>query len=1002
MDAEALKLAVEGLDGDFELVRELGRGATAIVYLLRDHGLDRDVAMKVIRGGLGTEEEAVARLQREAQLVAKLQHPNIVRLYGTQRLIDGSFALLMEHVPGRNLKEILTKEGPPPIPKVLAVLKDVGSALAYAHRRRIVHRDVKPENIYIDEEVGAARLADFGVARPWDQDSRLTIPGASLGTPAYMSPEQIDGKVVDGRSDVYSLGLVGYEMVLGHHPWEGENVFTTIFKQKNETLSLELPGLDRYPTLGQILEKALEKDPKARWESADVFLAQLQTVSPTRRRGDPAPRPPRQRPMETPGADPRGETASPPPATDAAPPMAPHKERQPPEIDWSDLPEEPGLAATAIEATSGEISPSSHEPLAFPRKKRGKGLWAVAAVVLIAGSYGAYQWLLSPGLGAGPTDQTSFIGAGPGQPPANPSGPSESVPLLVLSGGNIQSPVGSEATLTLRASSPEGLPLADTLVTFQILEGEGTLGTPEVRTTDGGLAETTLRLPTRATTVVVQGSVPGVPGAEAIFRVAAEPGPPAEVTAIIGDGQTAPPGEVLPDFIGVRVWDGYGNLIPNTPVRFRVLEGEGRVQPRETTTDDVGRAFARWTLGEVTGSQSMAAVVSGVADTLTVFQATAEIPEAPEPAVEAVLAPEESTVEADPVDEDIPPTAAPTPPPATVRSEAFMIGGSHICALSGAAVRCRGTADRGQGGSGTTPEPLRALAAGVSHSCGLSEDGNAWCWGANESGQLGDGSTTDRTSAVEVLTESTFSALAGGLSHTCGLDGGGTPFCWGRNLNGQLGNGTRADQRQPGIVSPGSVFLSITSGWNHTCGLTSAGRAFCWGLNGDGQIGDGTRVDRLVPTLLSGTFQSLAAGAGHTCGISGSTVLCWGDNRSGQVGEGAGSGGQTVPVPVEGLPGAPISLALGAVHSCALMADGSAFCWGQNLHGQLGNGTTENSDAPTQVAGGLDFSRLYAGGGMTCGITADGSQYCWGLNQSGQLGDGSRTNRTTPAPVGGD
>ncbi|MFH1764553.1 MAG: serine/threonine-protein kinase [Gemmatimonadota bacterium] len=269
---EQLKEAIAALGGEFELIRELGQGATAVVYLLRDHALDRDVAMKVIRATFAADEEALARLQREARLVAQLSHPNIVKLYGTHRLTDGSFALLMEHVPGRNLKELLREEGAFPVPRALRVLKDVASALAYAHRRRIVHRDVKPENIYIDEEVGAARLADFGVARPWDQDARLTLPGASLGTPAYMSPEQIDGLEVDGRSDVYSLGLVGYEMLLGHHPWEGENVFTIIYRQKNDELPMDLLGLGHYPALAETLEKALEKEPAARLESAMAFL----------------------------------------------------------------------------------------------------------------------------------------------------------------------------------------------------------------------------------------------------------------------------------------------------------------------------------------------------------------------------------------------------------------------------------------------------------------------------------------------------------------------------------------------------------------------------------------------------------------------------------------------------------------------------------------------------------------------------------------------------------
>jgi serine/threonine protein kinase len=146
-DPELLKEAVKALGGEFELIRKLGQGATSVVYLHRDHALDRDVAMKVIRATFAGDDEAMARLQREAHLVAQLTHPNIVKLYGTHRLTDGSFALFMEHVPGRNLKEILRAEGAFSVQRTMRVLTDVASALAYAHRRRIVHRDVKLANV---------------------------------------------------------------------------------------------------------------------------------------------------------------------------------------------------------------------------------------------------------------------------------------------------------------------------------------------------------------------------------------------------------------------------------------------------------------------------------------------------------------------------------------------------------------------------------------------------------------------------------------------------------------------------------------------------------------------------------------------------------------------------------------------------------------------------------------------------------------------------------------
>jgi alpha-tubulin suppressor-like RCC1 family protein len=203
----------------------------------------------------------------------------------------------------------------------------------------------------------------------------------------------------------------------------------------------------------------------------------------------------------------------------------------------------------------------------------------------------------------------------------------------------------------------------------------------------------------------------------------------------------------------------------------------------------------------------------------------------------------------------------------------------------------------------------------------------------------------------------------------------------------------------PVTVGGGVQFTSLVAGWNHTCGLTGNGNAFCWGLNSDGQLGDGARLDQLTPTLVRASIQSsLAAGAAHTCGIGGGQVLCWGDNRFGQLGDGS-TQGRAQPGPVEGLPGRIRQIAAGAVHTCALALDGSAYCWGQNLHGQLGNGSMENAPSATPVAGGIRFRSIHAGGALTCGFSEDGSQYCWGLNQHGQLGDGTRQSRSTPTAV---
>ena len=264
------------LNAEYEILRELGRGGTAIVYLARDRELAREVTIKVIRATYVEDDEAAARLVREARTLGRLQHPNIVALYGTRHLPDGSLALIMEYVPGHTLKSEVRQHGPLPHTQVTRVLADIAHGLAYAHRQHIVHRDIKPENIYIDQDTGIARLADFGIARTWDVDSSLTLPGTAIGTPTYMSPEQIEGGQLDGRSDLFSLSLVGYEMLTGRRPWEGESLFSIVYKQKHEELpSLAAQRPDVPAKLRSTIERALRKEPEDRWPDADAFLNAL-------------------------------------------------------------------------------------------------------------------------------------------------------------------------------------------------------------------------------------------------------------------------------------------------------------------------------------------------------------------------------------------------------------------------------------------------------------------------------------------------------------------------------------------------------------------------------------------------------------------------------------------------------------------------------------------------------------------------------------------------------
>jgi hypothetical protein len=463
-----------------------------------------------------------------------------------------------------------------------------------------------------------------------------------------------------------------------------------------------------------------------------------------------------------------------------------------------------------------------------------------------------------------------------------------------------------------------------------------------------------------------------------------------------GDGQQADAGTVLPEAFSVEILDAGDRPLVGVEVRFRVISGDGLATPSLVVTDSSGRASTRWQLGTRPGFQRLAATATGVATPVT-FTAIA-LGSTGQPGGEA-----SGALAAGPPSAPVPERALPQPsatrsPPVSVAMSDFVVGGSMVCALDSRRVTCRGGADRGQriewGVAGS-----RAVIAGLFHACALDASGVASCWGANQSGQLGDGTQTDRSEPVSVATSLRFSTLSAGAAHTCGLTDAGQLACWGENLGGQLGDGSRENRLTPTLVST-QPFETVVAGWNHTCAVTRTGSLHCWGLNREGQVGDGSRLDGLAPKAVATSVGVLAAGSSHTCATSAGRLLCWGDNRFGQLGDGT-TEARLDPAPVTGLPSEPVTVVAGASHTCALLADGTAHCWGQNLHGQLGDGSTTNATTPVPVVGGLVFARLTAGGAVTCGRTVDGGEYCWGLNQSGQLGDGTLDSRLVPTRVGG-
>lgn len=306
---------------------------------------------------------------------------------------------------------------------------------------------------------------------------------------------------------------------------------------------------------------------------------------------------------------------------------------------------------------------------------------------------------------------------------------------------------------------------------------------------------------------------------------------------------------------------------------------------------------------------------------------------------------------------------------------------------------------------GDTPPAIvpESISAGTGFTCGLTETGTAYCWGENASGELGDGTTTDRLTPTPVGGGLTFASVSAGGSHACGLRADGTAYCWGRNSVGELGDGTTTDRLTPTPVSDGLTFASVSAGSSYTCGLVTDGSAYCWGFNANGELGDGTTTNRLSPSLVSGelTFTAISAGAGTTCSlVTNGAAYCWGANPFGELGTGTSGNRELVPTPVSG-DIVFASLSSGFTHTCGLAVGGAAYCWGDNFFGGLGDGTTTNRLVPTAVDGGLTFASIAAGSAFTCGILTDGTARCWGLNGNGTLGDGTTMLRLTPVAVSG-
>jgi alpha-tubulin suppressor-like RCC1 family protein len=364
---------------------------------------------------------------------------------------------------------------------------------------------------------------------------------------------------------------------------------------------------------------------------------------------------------------------------------------------------------------------------------------------------------------------------------------------------------------------------------------------------------------------------------------------------------------------------------------------------------------------------------------------------------------------------------------ATAVDPMIATGIEHTCALmTDGTVRCWGSNQSGQLGTGQSSADLASaanpvavvglsdvtvtsLALGVAHTCALIDDGTVRCWGDGGSGRLGNNSTANSPTPVAVSGISTATAITAGNDYTCALLTDETVACWGNNSLGQLGDGTTTNRQTPVPVTGLTGVTAISAGGSHTCAIVTDGQVRCWGNNAFGQLGDGTTTSSSITVLAMVNHSSplagatrLSAGGSHTCAIlrdPDDDFVCWGRNLEGQLGDGSTTSSST-PVPAgDPTMTVPVAVSAGTEHTCDLLGTRTVRCWGNGNSGRLGDGTTTNRSSPVAVSGLSDVLVISAGNSHTCALRTDDTVRCWGNGSSGRLGDGETTNRTTPVSV---
>jgi serine/threonine protein kinase/alpha-tubulin suppressor-like RCC1 family protein len=798
----------------YDISGELGRGGMAAVFLATERSLGRRVAIKVMPPELTFGREAVERFKREARTSATLDHPNIIPVYRVSE--SGRLVwYAMKYLQGRSLEVLLRERGPLEIAETVTILEQVGDALDYAHEQGVIHRDVKPANVLLDVR-GRAVVTDFGIAKAL-QGATLTAIGTVLGTPQYMAPEQWASRsVLTGAVDLYACAIMTSQMLTGTLPFTGEDVVELM--RAHTTLA---PDLERLAGLhgrdvADAVARALAKAPGDRFPSVRAFVAALRIASGITERSEP---PGERGHFDTPpgtvpeaSASPMPLVPFPPPQRAAIGPVAPTLRPVPlsPPVSFP----EPVIPVARI----GADDPTVHlEEGARPPHVR---LHAVAR--------------RSPPSSA-PTIHESTTPVGAAADPERPPNPRAEAPVARrMEGDRLRIWISAAIASALLVAYLSWILLRDSAPRPA---GSGWTATP----------------------IGEGGSPTGGAGHSCVLTAGGG-------AVCWGDNRFGQLGNSENRRFGV-------------PSAVRIESKLLQIDAGERHTcgvDSLGNVLCwgsnqRFQLGGVTATECVVGRERAPCSSVPVVAATER--------ARAVAAGSDFTCALG-LDGLV------TCWGSNYRGQLGVPSvpvGSQVAALSGGF-------------------RFVAITSGGYHACGLAANGSVQCWGWNESGQLGTRSQSEqcgptqqtRTACIRmpvpIASQLRFAAVSAGGAHTCGIASDGQAFCWGSNRAGQLGNGTTEDSPVPVSVAGGHLFITISAGAESTCALTRAGEVWCWGSNALGQAGgsSGTMSATPIRVALANPAVSIGSGARHVCAVvRAGAVRCWGSADQGQLGEAA-------------------------------------------------------------------------------------------------------------------